>query len=123
VLEEVAVIKVIWFLKRAEHLTLEEFRDWWLVRHVPDILAAQRPYLKRYVVNIRHAADTLPGKPAAECDWDGCAEQWFATEADFAAVYGRTTPSPTRADTLRHVSRFERMVVYEHEIAVDGGSS
>ena len=94
------MVEVIRFLKRAEHLTPDEFRDWWL---------------------IRHAEDTLPGKPAAESDWDGCAEQWFASQADFEAVYGRSTPNPTRADTLRHVSRFERLVVREHEIAVEGG--
>jgi len=75
------------------------------------VVQAQRPYLKKYVVNLRWEHDTLPGKPTGESDWDGCAELWFETEADFNAVYGWTTVSPTRADTLKHVSRFERLVV------------
>lgn len=113
------MIKVMWFLKRAEHLSLEEFRRWWLDDHVHQIVEHQKPHLKKYIVDVRVDSDTLPGKPAAgEADWDGVAEQWFETEADFRAVYGAATPSPTRADTLRHVSRFQRLVVSEHPIAV-----
>ena len=110
------MIKVIWFLKRADHLSLDEFRSWWLDRHAPDIVAAKGSHLARYVVNVRHADDDYPGKPASPCDWDSCAEQWFETEADFRAAFPDATPSPTRADTLRHVSRLERLVVHEHEI-------
>jgi hypothetical protein len=112
------VIKIVWLLKRAPHLTLEEFRAWWLDSHVHMITELQKPYLKRYIVNVRAADDNLPGKPAEEPEWDGCAEQWFATEEDFRAVYGKSTPSPSRADTLKHVSRFQRLIVEEHEIAV-----
>jgi hypothetical protein len=112
------VIKIVWLLKRAPHLTLEEFRAWWLDSHVHMITELQKPYLKRYIVNVRAADDNLPGKPAEEPEWDGCAEQWFASEADFRAVYGKSTPSPSRADTLQHVSRFQRLIVEEHEIAV-----
>ena len=50
--------------------------------------------------------------------WDGCAGRWFETEADFAAADGRSTPGPSRADTLKRVSRFQRLIVEEHEIAV-----
>jgi hypothetical protein len=117
------MIKVIWFLRRADHLSRGEFRSWWLERHVPAIIEAQRPHLKRYVVNIRDAQeDTLPGRPAAASDWDGCAEQWFETEEAFRAVYGRSTPSPTRADTMAHVGRFERLIVREHEIDLGPGA-
>ncbi len=112
------MIKVVWLLKRAPHLSLEEFRRWWLESHIHMITDLQKPYLKRYIVNVRVADDTLPGKPPEEPEWDGCAEQWFATEDDFRAVYGKSTPSPSRADTLKHVSRFQRLVVEEHEIPV-----
>ena len=111
------MIKVIWLLKRADHLSHEEFRAWWLERHAPMIVEAKKPHLKKYVINIRWPQDSLPGKPSNECEWDGCAELWFETEADFSAAYGSSTPSPTRADTLKHVSRLERLVVDEHEIA------
>lgn len=78
------------------------------------IIEAQRPFLKKYVINLRWPDDTLPGKPSGEVDWDGCAELWFATEADFNAIYGPTASSATRADTLKHTSRIARMIVHEH---------
>lgn len=109
------MIKVMWLLKRAPHLTLDQFRDWWLNRHAPDIIADQSPYLKRYIVDVRRAdVDGLAGKPDQEPEWDGIAEQWFETEADYNAVYGRAH-RPTRADTLAHTSAFQRLVVQEHE--------
>ena len=118
------MIKVMWFLKRAEHLSLEEFHRWWIETHVPAIVAAQKPHLRKYVVDLRWAEDPLPGKPKDEMDWDGVAEQWFETEDDFKAVYGWTTVSATRADTLRHVSRQARLVVRENSISLaDPGKS
>jgi hypothetical protein len=108
------MIKVMWFLKRAENLSLEEFRRWWLESHCHDVARAQAPYLKRYVVNVRIDDDQLAGKPATESEWDGIAEQWFEDEAAFNAAYGK--PSPTRPDTLAHTSRLERIVVTEHEV-------
>lgn len=109
------MIKVLWFLKRADHLTLDEFRTWWVESHSKEIVADQAPYLKRYTIKIRENEDTLTGKPVDEPDWDGVAEQWFETEADFAAVYGKPA-SPTRGDTLSHVSKFQRIVVREYPI-------
>lgn len=108
------MIKVMWFLKRADHLTLEEFREWWLNTHAADISADQRPYLKGYKVDIRISDDSeFLGKPAGECPWDGIAEQYFDTMEDYNAVYSRTD-RPTREDTLAHTSKFERMIVEEH---------
>ena len=42
------MIKVIWFLKRAPHLTLAGFGHWWRSGHAPDILCDQSPYLRRH---------------------------------------------------------------------------
>ena len=112
------MVKVMWFLKRAEHLSLAEFRRWWLEDHAPDIVADQTPHLKRYVVDARVDDDsTLAGKPLDECPWDGIAEQWFDSIEDYNAVYSRED-RPTRADTLAHTSAFQRLVVEEHEIDV-----
>ena len=112
------MIKVMWFLKRAEHLSLAEFRDWWLNEHAKDIVADQTPYLKGYKVDVRIADDApFAGRPAGECPWDGIAEQWFETLEDYNAVYSRSD-RPTRADTLAHTSGFERMIVEEHDIPV-----
>lgn len=110
------MIKVMWFLKRAPHLTLEEFGHWWLNVHAADIADDQAPYLRKYVVDLRVADDSaLAGKPAQESAWDGIAEQYFDTIEDYNAVYSRTD-RPTRADTLAHTSAFERLVVTEHPI-------
>jgi EthD domain len=117
VLGVLVMVKVFWFLKRAEHLSLEEFRRWWLDHHAIDLAADQRPYLKRYKVNVRIDDDSAfaAGRPKDESPWDGFAEQWFDTAEDYHAVYGRAH-RPTRADTLAHTSRFERLVVEEFEI-------
>ena len=112
------MIKVMWFLKRAPHLTPEEFRRWWLERHCFDVARAQAPHLRKYVINVRTAGDALAGK-AEEPEWDGVAEQWFEDEAAFNAAYAG--PSPTRGDTLAHTSRFMRLVVTEHEVPTDRG--
>lgn len=115
------MIKVMWFLKRAEHLSLAEFKAWWLESHIHLIVGLQGPHLKRYVVNVRTEDDTLPAGPDHLFDWDGCAEQWFENEDAYRAAYVTDTPSPSRADTLKHTSRFARMVVEEREIAVGTG--
>jgi hypothetical protein len=115
------VIKVMWFLKRAEHLTLEEFSDWWLNHHAFDIAADQRPFLRKYVVNLRLKDDSaFAGRSAGETKWDGIAEQFFDSIEDYNAVYSREN-RPTRADTLAHTSAFERIVVAEHAIDVATG--
>lgn len=116
------MIKVMWFLKRAPHLNQAEFADWWLNRHAKDIAADQAPFLKRYVIDVRVEDESgLAGKTAAEPEWDGIAEQWFASEADYNAVYARAE-RPTRADTLAHTSAFQRLVVREYEQDLSGGT-
>ena len=107
------MIKVMWFLKRADGLSLDEFATCWK-EHLHMIAARQQPQLVRYTVNIRRSDDdTWAGKPAADCEWDGVAEQWFASEEAFNEVYGRPSAAETRNDTLAHVSRFERIMVEE----------
>lgn len=109
------MVKVMWFLKRADHLTLSEFRIWWL-EHMYLVAELQKPHLKRYTVNVRVDEDLLPAAPSHDFEWDGCAEQWFEDEAGFRAAYVKATPSPSRADTLQHTSRMARMVVTEHTV-------
>ena len=111
------MIKVLWFLKKADNIELEEFKAWWLNHHAHDIAADQKPYLKKYRVNVRIADDSAlaAGRPSDPSPWDGFAEQWFDSAEDYRAVYGRTS-RPTRDDTLKHTSRFERVVVEEFEV-------
>ena len=115
---EMSMIKVMWFLKRADHLSLEDFHRWWMETHVPAIVEAQKPHRKSMLSIYAGRDDPLPGKPLNEMDWDGIAEQWFDTEEAFNAVYGSTTVSAARADTLKHVSRHARMIVRENPIQV-----
>ena len=110
------MIKVMWFLKRADHLTLEEFRDWWLNNHIELVLSLQKDYLHKYSVSIRTDDLDLPGGTDCDFDWDGCAEQWFRTEDDYRAVYDNPTPSASREDSHRHVSKMARMIVHETEV-------
>ena|SRR5438105_842522 len=113
------MIKVMWFLKRADHLSLEEFREWWTEHHAPDVRADQSPQLQRYVVNVRENRDELPGKPPhaddSEPEWDGVAEQWFASEAEFAEIYA-SDDRRVRVDAAAHTSRFMRLIVREWSI-------
>lgn len=117
------MIKVMWFLKRAPHLSLEEFGRWWMDVHAADIVADQAPGLRKYLIDLRVADDSAyTGRPAQDPPWDGIAEQYFDTIDDYNAVYSRAD-RPTRADTLAHTSAFERLVVHEYEVAVDGPSA
>ena len=105
------MIKVMWFVKRAEHLTLEEFRTWWTEAQAPDIRDEQTPNLVRYLVNIR-TEDNLVAKPTEEPEWDGIAEEWFPTAAAFNAVYSQEH-RPAHDDFEAHTSRCQRLVVDE----------
>lgn len=110
------MIKVMWLLKRADGMSLEQFRNWWLNQHAPDVARHQRPHLLRYVVNVRTEDAGLGGGTSDNTDWDGIAVQWFANAAAYNAVYDAGS-SPTRADTLAHTSRFARLVVTEHDFS------
>lgn len=104
------VVKIVWMLKRAEHLSQEEFERWWLDHHVP--IARTAPGLRRYVVNLPRP-DDLAGRPADESEWDGVAEQWFDDDEALNAAYSRPVAADVRADTMAHVSRLERLIVRE----------
>ena len=111
------MIKVTWFLRKAEHLTLAEFREWWLDRHAPQIRQTQAPYLKALRVSVRVDDDAaFASAPTGEpFPWDGYAEQFFDTVEDFNAVFSNNE-RPTRADVLAHTSAIQRMVVEETEL-------
>lgn len=114
------MIKVVWFLKRAEGVDLAEFQHWWAHVHAPEIAEAQRGRLRRYVVNLRQPEDRLAGRPEHDLDWDGCAEQWFDSAEDFDAAQAAPGMEAINADVARHVSRVARMVVQEEPIALAG---
>ena len=114
------MIKIVWLLKKAEHLSLEEFQDWWLNSHAPH--ARKAPGLRRYVINFARPVDDLAGRPTWACEWDGVAEQWFDDEEALNAAYTRPVSSDIRADTMAHVSRLERLIVREIELEPTPGA-
>jgi uncharacterized protein (TIGR02118 family) len=111
-----AMIKVVWFLEKAEHLSLEEFRRWWLEGHAPVIAAKQGRMLVRYVVNVGTGIDSLPAAAGTPCEWHGFAEEWFESEAAAREALSLPSAPETRADVMAHVRRMSRLVVTEHTI-------
>ena len=119
--EESALVKVFWLLKRAEGLSPEAFADWWLNRHAPYIASRQGRHLAYYSVNLRTGDDAaLPAGTGIQSDWDGIAEEIFHSEADARAALSLPSAPEGRADVLAHVSRFERIIVSEHVIIGTG---
>lgn len=116
------MIKVMWFLKRTNDQTLEEFHRWWIYEHAPAICKDQSPYLAKYVIDTTlTGAQRLPGSSkGADLEWDGVGIQYFNSEEDYVAVYSRTN-RPTTAETMRRVSRKSRLVVVENEIDLSTG--
>ena len=108
------MIKVVWFLRKAEHRSLDEFSTWWLKEHAPMIAGKQGSMIARYVVNIRMDDDGLPGATGTTCDWDGIAEEWFDTVDDARRAFSLPSAPETRADVMAHVSAMSRLIVSEH---------
>jgi uncharacterized protein (TIGR02118 family) len=86
------MVKLIAFLKRKEGLTLDEFKERWLNKHVK--LSSKLPGLKGYRINIATEQqptrkDSLSNEPI----YDGTAELWWDTveemEKSFASDIGR----------------------------------
>ena len=114
------MVKIVWFLKRAEHLSLEEFSRWWLQGHAPVIAEKQGSMLSRYVVNIRTETDDLPAAAGTPCEWDGMAEEWFESEEAARRALSLPSAPETRADVMAHVSSMSRLIVTEHCILDHG---
>lgn len=110
------MVKVVWFLKKASHLSMDEFRRWWLEGHAPMVVEKQGGMLTRYVVNIRADTDNLPGAPSTSFEWDGMAEEWFENEEEAHQAFTLPSASETRADVMAHVSKISRFIVTEHNI-------
>ena len=110
------MVKVVWFLKKAEHLSMDEFRRWWLDSHAPMVVEKQGRMLSRYIVNIKTDTDDLPGAPNTSFEWDGMAEEWFESEEAAHQAFTLPSASNTRADVMAHVSTISRVIVTEHHI-------
>ncbi len=110
------MVKIVWFLKKADHLSMDEFSRWWLEDHAPLIKTKQAAMLHRYIVNIRTERDDLPAAAGTPCEWDGMAEEWFETEEAAREALSLPSAPDTRADVMAHVRSMARLIVTEHPI-------
>ncbi|MGL6280086.1 MAG: EthD domain-containing protein [Gaiella sp.] len=94
--------KAIILLTRAEGVTREGFRRWWLEEHAP--LARQLPGLRRLVFNV------VEGD---EVGYDGVSELWFDSRDAFEAAYASELGQRVAADSLANVSARVRLLVDE----------
>ncbi|MCC6615426.1 MAG: EthD family reductase [Anaerolineae bacterium] len=80
------MIKLIAFLTRKPGLTMEEFKERWVVEHTR--ISGKLPGLKGYRINIAIAT-----QPEGAPDYDGTAELWWDSledmEASFATQIGQ----------------------------------
>ena len=110
------MVKVVWFLKKADHLSMDEFRRWWLGDHALAVVEKQGSMLARYIVNIRTDTDDLPGAATTPFEWDGMAEEWFESEETAGQAFTLPSAADTPHDVMNHVSKLSRLVVTEHSI-------
>jgi uncharacterized protein (TIGR02118 family) len=96
--------KAIILLARADGMSKDDFRQWWLEEHAP--LARQLPELRRAVFNLVTTADA---------PFDGVTELWFDSRRSFEEAYASELGKRVVADSLAHVSRRERLFVVENE--------
>ncbi|HYO41640.1 MAG TPA: EthD family reductase [Candidatus Limnocylindrales bacterium] len=99
------MFKAMILLARREDATPEAFRSWLLDRHAP--LAATLPGLRRLTYNI------VEGD---EAPYDGVAELWFDSRADFDAAYATEIGSAVAADSMANVRSRTRLLVDERPI-------
>ena len=84
------MIKAVMMLKRADGLSFDAFKTWWLTEHAA--LTRDIPGLRR--------ANFCPALGDGEADYDGVAELWFENERAFtdafaSAAWQRATASST----------------------------
>jgi uncharacterized protein (TIGR02118 family) len=98
--------KTIFLLQREPGLSPEEFREYWLDRHVPTVLAI--PNVRRFVCNVVTASSADP--PV----YDGLAELWWDDEAAFREALASPEGRAAVADVARFTMSHEHVVVDEH---------
>ena len=100
------MFKAMVLLRRRKGTTSEDFRAWWLERHAP--MARQLPKLRRLCFNLAEAENDTP--------FDGVAELWFDSKADFEAAYASDIGKKVAADSVANVDHRERLLVTEHDL-------
>jgi uncharacterized protein (TIGR02118 family) len=86
------MIKLIAFLNRAPGMTMEEFKERWVVEHTK--LSSKLPGLKGYRINV--AVPTQPNGNAPR--YDGTAELWWDSLEDMEASFATAIGADAGAD-------------------------
>ena len=97
------MFKAMILLKKKEHLSQREFRNWWLGEHSK--LATQLPGLRKLCFNPVKGESSL---------YDGVAELWFDSEESFTEAYQTDLGKAVAADSFAHVDRRDRLFVEEN---------
>ena len=97
------MFKAMILLKKKEHLSQREFRNWWLGEHSK--LATQLPGLRKLCFNPVKDENSF---------YDGVAELWFDSEKSFNDAYQTDLGKAVAADSLAHVDRRDRLFVEEN---------
>ncbi|GAA1616529.1 EthD family reductase [Nonomuraea sp. NPDC048882] len=97
------MLKVISLLKRAEHLSHEEFATWVVEEHVA--FARKLPGLRKYTVSVSNGEDGA---------YDSVNELYFDDEDARAAAFGSEHGKAAAADAAAHTSQRVHLLTTEH---------
>lgn len=98
--------KLISALKRQPHLTRPQFKQWWLERHAPMVVAF--PELSRYQVNLVEIGE--------EAFADGVAEVCFNSRDALIRVITSTQVKDVQKDSAVHAIGIHRLFAQEHVV-------
>jgi uncharacterized protein (TIGR02118 family) len=99
------MLKAVILLTRAEGMSRDAFRSWWLGEHAP--LARQLPGVRQAVFNV---------VTSEEATVDGITELWFDSREALEAAYASEIGQRVAEDSLAHVAGRERLYVEERTI-------
>ena len=105
------MIRLVFCLRRQQHLSLQAFQEYWLEQHAPLVASfASDLNILRYVQT--HTLDD-PGNAAAqnargsmEPHYDGVAELWWSTEADLESAMASEAGQAAGAALLADEQKF-----------------
>jgi uncharacterized protein (TIGR02118 family) len=98
------VVKVISLMRRRGDMSLEEFRDWALHKHVE--FGKALPGLREYRMSVVSGED-------ADTPYHAVSELWFDDEEAFAAAFATEAGKAAGADAGAHTESRTRLVTTE----------
>jgi uncharacterized protein (TIGR02118 family) len=106
------MIKVLWLIKRNGEVSGEEFQQWWVKVHGPEVMERQGKYLRKYVYRLPRSHAGIDDDSSKQA-WDGVAEQWFDDALAFEASLAEPVSDEIVDDIRRHMGVVERFIFEE----------